>query len=51
MPIRLTHKIRGAVLGIAARVTAPTYATLYDGTWVHPAVVPAPEPAHSGPTG
>jgi len=25
-----------AALGIATRVTAPTYGGLYDGTWAHP---------------
>jgi transposase-like protein len=30
-----------AVLGIAARVPAPTYAALYDGSWVHPTLDPA----------
>jgi hypothetical protein len=40
-----------AVLGIAVRVTAPTYATLYDGTWLHPALVAVPESGDCGPTG
>ena len=40
-----------AVLGIATRVKAPTYAALYDGTWIHPAVVRVPQPEASGSTG
>ena len=40
-----------AVLGIATRVKAPTYAALYDRTWIHPAVVRVPEPGTSGSSG
>jgi len=40
-----------AVLGIAMRVTAPTYASLYAGTWEHPAVILAQELGGSGLTG
>ena len=37
-----------AMLGIATRVKAPTCAALYDGRWVHPAVVRVPEPGAVG---
>ncbi len=40
-----------ALLGIATRVNAPTYAALYDGKWIHPAVVRVPKTGASGPTG
>ena len=40
-----------AVLGIAMRGKAPTYVALYDGTWIHPAVVRRSESEANGLTG
>lgn len=40
-----------AVLGIATRVAAPTYASLYDGTWAHPTLAATPETGDCGATG